>query len=202
MTMTRQDSIHSQPILDLLNIRAHPIPVRNNKENIPAALDWPQNERPDHGGVYAFWWRKGLTDLLTQIENHTVAFHGPGGQDAEVILLTVNECDFNECNGMVPLYIGKTQQSIATRVGQHLLLKTPWSIPRNLGHGMHKRKTTACQVRDRFDRLFHSTEDTRSLLVENLALSWVEIDCWKQRFFFEVYAIGHYRPLFNLDCER
>ena len=57
-------------------------------------------------------------------------------------------------------------------------------------------------MRDRLDRLFHDEADTRKLVVGELALSWVEMDCWKKRFFFEDYAIGYYRPLFNLDCER
>ena len=201
--MPRHDDIHSQPILNLLATRAHPLPVRNGGDGItPVALDWPEGDRPGRPGVYAFWWRRGLDDLWEKIDNRTLVFHGPGGANADEIRLTLEREDFTECEGMVPLYIGKTYQPIAKRVGQHLLLGTARCIPLHEGDRLQARRNAACQVRDRLDRLFHDEADTRKLVVGELALSWVEMDCWKKRFFFEDYAIGYYRPLFNLDCER
>jgi hypothetical protein len=91
-------------------------------------MEWPRGERPNYGGVYAFWWKRGKKHLLETIQNRTIAFHGPGGKKAKDILLDVTPEHFNEIDGRVPLYIGKTHGGktthLAKRVGLHLLLKT------------------------------------------------------------------------------
>jgi hypothetical protein len=65
--------------------------------------------------------------------------------------------------------------------------------------------TTSCQVRDRLDRLFPDLPDTRSLALDNLALSYARIEgtgAFVERFFLEDLAVGMFRPIFNVDSER
>lgn len=179
------------------------IPVRRDSDGVPRHVHWPDDSRPNFGGIYCFWWHRGADDLFQQIENPTVAFHGPGGEERTV---TVQRDHFREIAGKVPLYVGKNhggeKNNLANRIGLHLKLKTPRVVPRDHGHEVQKRLTTTCQVRDRLDRLFDETDDTRELILQNLSLSFVREDDWITRFFLEDLAIGLFRPLFNLDCER
>jgi hypothetical protein len=181
------------------------IPVRSTAGE-PHRLAWPGDRRPDFAGVYAFWWKRGKAHLLATIQNRTVAFHGPGGLNARDELLHLTPDHFGEFDGRVPLYIGKAHcgktACIAKRVGLHLMLQTKRAVPLHRGDERMPRKNTSCQVRDRLDRLLHNEEDPRNLILANLALSFVRVDHWVQRFFLEDLAIGLYRPVFNLDCER
>jgi len=192
----------------LRRIQFHSIPVRRNRDHEPYQLDWTGRRKPDFAGVYAFWWHQGRDHLMQTIQNFVVAFHGPGGISAKDKLLTITAEHFTEFDGRVPLYIGKAhcgkKACIAQRVGQHLLLKTRRAVPISEGHQRRKRMTTSCQLRDRLDRLFDEREDPRNLILENVALSYVEFrpEDWVGRFYLEYLAIGLFRPLFNLDCER
>ena len=185
---------------ELRTIQFDPIPVMEVGGK-PHQLDWPKNRKPDSAGVYAFWWKRGRAHLWKTIQNRTVAFHGVGGLDGKLELLEVTKEHFTEFDGRVPLYIGKSV-SIAPRVGQHLLLQTKRAVPLNKGAEKSKRKTSSCQIRDRMDRLLHHEEDPRKLILDNLALSFIAVEKWETRFFLEDLAVGLYRPLFNLDCER
>jgi hypothetical protein len=182
------------------------IPVQRRASGEPHQLAWPTDSRPDFGGVYAFWWKRGRDHLLATIQNLTIAFHGPGGLNGKEILLQLTPSHFEEVNGRVPLYIGKTHEGetscIAKRVGLHLMLQTKRAVPLHSGKTRAHRKTTSCQVRDRLDRLLDREPDPRNLILENLALSFVRVDDWVTRFFLEDLAIGLYQPLFNIDCER
>jgi hypothetical protein len=177
-----------------------PIPVMEVAGK-PHQLDWSIQNKPDFAGVYAFWWKHGRDHLWKTIQNRTVAFYGVGGENGKLELLKITKEHFTEFDGRVPLYIGKSVR-IAPRIGQHLLLKTKRAVPLNKGADKSKRKTSSCQMRDRMDRLLHHEEDTRDIILKNLALSFVQVDDWVDRFFLEDLAIGLYRPLFNLDCER
>jgi len=53
--------------------------------------------------------------------------------------------------------------------------------------------------------LFPNLEDTRPLVLENLALSYVKLQgrgAFVERFFLEDLAVGLLRPIFNVDSER
>lgn len=181
------------------------IPVRRNSDGVPVQVHWADDDtRPNYGGIYCFWWRHGADDLLSKIQNGSIAFHGPNGVERT---LTVRRDHFREIAGKVPLYVSKNhggeKNNLAHRIGKHLKLKTPRVVaPLGTGHEMNERLTTSCQVRDRLDRLFDETEDTREMIIQNLALSFVREEDWETRFFLEDLAIGLFRPLFNLDCER
>ena len=186
-------------ISDLLTIRESPLPHRGT------ALDWGRatSGRPSFGGVYVFWWRSAAEEFFESLQNRFLHFHGPNG----VALGWDVRCDSLHVaeNGLLPLYVGKNASDIAKRVGLHLKLKTPRTVPGNAVTGVCKRMTTSCQVRDRLDRLFPDLQDTRPLALDNLALSYVKLQgdgAFVDRFFLEDLAVGILRPIFNVDSER
>lgn len=185
-------------ISELLTIRESPLPHRRT------ALDWSQSAygRPSFGGVYVFWWRGNAQQFLDSIENRVLHFCGPNGVPLqwEITHHFLRDAE----NGLLPLYVGKAASDLAGRVGLHLKLKTPRTIPEAVS-GVCARMTTSCQVRDRLDRLFPNEADTRPRALNNLALSYVKIegaDAFVERFFLEDLAVGMLRPIFNVDSER
>jgi len=99
------------------------------------------------------------------------------------------------------VYVGKASD-LAKRIGLHLKLKTSRTVAPGAVNGVCERMTTSCQVRDRLDRLFPNLPDTRSLALDNLALSYARIEAFVERFFLEDLAVGMLRPIFNVDSER
>ncbi len=184
---------------ELLRIREEKIPHRENR------LDWKNaiGGKPGFPGVYAFWWNGSPDSFFRRIGNRTLHFHGPGGKQ---LSWELRQSDLRVAdNGLIPLYVGKNASDISKRIGLHLKLKTPRTVAARAVGGICRRMTTSCQIRDRLDRLFPQSSDTRQLAVENLALSYVRIEgdaAFVKRFFFEDLAIGCLRPLFNVDSER
>ncbi len=186
-------------ISDLLTIKESPLPHRDT------ALDWGKSTsgRPSFGGIYVFWWRSTAEQFFQSLENRSLHFHGPSGVALEwnIRLDSLRVAD----NGLLPLYVGKNASDIAKRVGLHLKLKTPRTVPGKAVNGVCERMTTSCQVRDRLDRLFPSLQDTRQLVLETLALSYAQLQgtgAFVDRFFLEDLAVGQLRPIFNVDSER
>ena len=188
---------------DLLTIIEEEIPIRQTTTSF--RMDWNLSERgkPDFGGIYAFWWRHSAEHFVDSIQNPKLHFHGPGGNPLSYKIdragLTLAD------NGRLPLYVGKAYSSIAKRIGQHMTLGTPRSVPQDQCYGVAGRRTTSCQVRDRLDRLYPYVEDMRAIAIANLSISYVRLDeegDFVSRFFLEDLAIGKLRPLFNLDSER
>jgi hypothetical protein len=105
----------------------------------------------------------------------------------------------------IPLYAGKNADSIAKRIGQHLRLKDGHITPMFEGYRKQIRPTTSCQARAGIEHLFPRMSDTRSLVLDNVGLSWVELDGDEHaanRFYLEDLAIGLMRPILNIDVER
>ena len=184
---------------DLLPIKESPLPHRGT------ALDWNRAAcgRPSFGGVYVFWWREAPEQFLQSLQNRHLHFHGPNGVrlDWEITFDSLRVAE----NGLLPLYVGKNASDIAKRVGLHLKLKTSRTVPAEAVNGVCARMTTSCQVRDRLDRLFPNIPDTRSLALDNLALSYVQLQgagAFVERFYLEDHAVGAFRPIFNVDSER
>ena len=186
-------------ISDLLIIKEQLLPHKD------IALDWRHaaSGRPSFGGVYVFWWRGGAHDFYNSLQNKSLHFHGPNSIALE-LKITLDSLKDAE-NGLLPLYVGKNAADIAKRIGLHLKLKTPRTVEANAVNGICERMTTSCQVRDRLDRLFPNYQDTRTLALNNLALSYVRLDgpvSFVERFFLEDLAVGILRPIFNVDSER
>ena len=76
-----------------------------------------------------------------------------------------------------------------------------------MGGGPRKGRhpTTSCQLRAGIDHLFPNEADTRSMVLQNVGVSFVALpgdDNAANRFYLEDLAIGLMRPPLNVDIER
>ena len=157
---------------------------------------------PSDGGVYAFWWT-GPLEILRDETTRSIVLYGPGGRQVPL------EFD-DEWLGLstrlpVPLYVGKTADDLAHRVGLHLKLKEPRILDLGGSAQKQKRPTTSCQLRAGVDHIFPNERDTRALILDNIGLSYVILDGDEHaahRFYLEDLAIGMMHPPFNVDIER
>jgi hypothetical protein len=158
---------------------------------------------PTTGGVYCFWWTGDTTLLCSSDCCRSLTLAGPNQRPVHV------EFDDDwlgiEAGGPIPLYVGKTADSVASRVGQHLMLKSPRAIPMFTGHAKQPRPTTSCQLRAGIDQLFPQIADTRALVLSNIGISFVSLGGdhhAANRFYLEDLAVGMMRPILNIDVER
>lgn len=163
-----------------------------SKGNLPAA-----------SGVYAFWWTGARSRLRSRKCNRMLELKGPGG--FPVLLRIDDEWLGLKTELPIPLYVGKCAASMSKRVGQHLRLKDKRMF--RLGGGSRKMKapTTSCQLRAGIEHLFPYERDTRTLILDNVGLSFVILDREgnaANRFYLEDLAIGLMKPPFNVDIER
>lgn len=158
---------------------------------------------PARGGVYVFWWTGDLSLLSARDCNRDLILVGP---NARSVHLRIDD----EWLGLstlqpVPLYVGKNADSIASRIGKHLRLKDVRMLPLGGGPNRANRPTTSCQLRAGVEHLFQNCADSRSLVLDNIGLSFVEMDGdihAANRFYLEDLAIGLMRPPLNVDVER
>lgn len=167
---------------------------------ISVARPIPKNK----GGVYAFWWT-GDKEFFKRTINRKLPVKGPGGTNV-TLEIDDNWIDSYE-DGEICLYIGKNNSSIKSRVGQHLRLdsKRDTKVNSKPVSLFRKAVTTSCQLKNGIEKLFPQTEDIRDLILQNISLSFVEMDGEEQalnRFFLEDKAIGEYYPIINMDIER
>ena len=178
----------------LLNIQLPQIPHRGN------SLD--KTEIPDSGGIYCFWWMTEQDPLEDYPFLNPIPSIGPGNN---VVWLPVNDDYFiRTTNGAIPLYVGKTG-CLSKRFGQHLMLGTLKTAVYENYNTPLVRRNSSCQFRHGMDTLFPEINDTKQLTLNNIGVSWVELDGIEnsyQRCFFEHYAISHFKPFFNYDIER
>jgi len=132
------------------------------------------SQLPQKGGVYCFWWTGNAKLLCGADCNRRIELQGPAGR---VVALQLDD----EWLGLqaelpIPLYVGKNADSIAKRVGQHLRLKDVRVTPTFDGYRKQARPTTSCQARAGIEHLFPRMTETRSLVLDNVGLSWVELD--------------------------
>ncbi len=171
--------------------------VASNSRNLkPRSL-------PHEGGVYVFWWT-GDTRLLSGEEcNRNLELAGPAGRSVHLYL-------DDEWLGVatklpIPLYVGKSADDISGRVGQHLRLSYTRMLPIGRGARRAARPTTTCQLRAGVEHLFPSEADTRTLILQNVGLSYVVLSGDQHaanRFYLEDLAVGLLRPPLNVDVER
>ncbi len=158
---------------------------------------------PNSGGVYAFWWTGDRSLFSSEQCNRQIELHGPDGR--AVMLEFDDEWLGLSTDLPIPLYIGKSAANISKRVGQHLRLKSERMLA--LGGSVKKAKppTTTCQLRAGVEHLFPNETDTRTLILENVGLSYVLLDGddnAANRFYLEDLAIGLMRTPINVDIER
>ncbi len=157
---------------------------------------------PRSGGVYAFWWT-GSRAILQSLEcNRKLSLVGPGG--SRVRLEIDDDWLGLDTDLPIPLYVGKTAASIGKRVGLHLMLGKERILPLGKGPDKPRPPTTTCQLRAGVEHLFPNETDSRSLVLENVGLSYTVLhgpaDA-ANRFYLEDLAIGLMRPPLNVDVE-
>lgn len=169
---------------------------------VPNRTSLIANKLPRLGGVYAFWWT-GDIDLLRNQSNRKWLKYGPGGRP---VLIDIDDVWLGLTRGPpFPLYVGKTADSLVKRVGQHLRLKTPRISKPGKRLPDYRPPTTSCQLRDGIEQLFPLAPDSRTIMLENVGLSFVELHSdlhSVNRFYLEDLAIGSLRPPLNVDIER
>ncbi len=162
------------------------------------------NILPNTGAVYVFWWTGSICDFVNDGVNRVIRFKGPNGRPVDVEF-SDEWIDRIQIDGKIPLYVGKTTDSLKNRISQHLQLNTKRGLSLGDLALSEKRKTTSNQVRDRIERMFINEPDTRDLMLKNIGLSYVllhgDLEC-ANRFYLEDKAIGELYPLFNIDIER
>jgi len=127
---------------------------------------------------------------------------GPGRRDIEIRI--DDEWLGLEAGFPIPLYVGKTT-GLRQRVRQHLEVGRQRLLRLGGDARRAERPTTACQLRAGIDHLFPNNPDTRSLVLDSVALSYIVLDGDENsvnRFYLEDYAIGLMKPCLNVDVER
>ncbi|MEK7364866.1 MAG: hypothetical protein AAB016_12930 [candidate division NC10 bacterium] len=158
---------------------------------------------PSSGGVYCYWWSGSRQKLRDKACNREIELVGPGGR--AVRLSFDDEWLGLSTDLPVPLYVGKTADSLFKRLKQHLLLDRPRVTLLFEGQKKQARPTTSCQARAGVEHLFPGVSDTRDLVLDDLGLSYIVLDGDQHaanRFYLEDLAIGLMRPALNIDIER
>jgi len=158
---------------------------------------------PKKGGVYLFWWTGDRSLLRSDRCNRILELPGPG--DRPVRLELDDEWLGLSTDLPIPLYVGKSSASIASRIGQHLRLGDVRMLPLSGTARKAPRPTTSCQLRAGIEHLFPDEPDTRCLVLDNVGLSYVILsgdENSANRFYLEDLAIGLSRAPFNVDIER
>ena len=159
---------------------------------------------PSQGGIYAFWWTGPIEKFINDEVNRNFVFMGPGGKEV-VIEVTDKWIKDILIEGRIPLYVGKTANSLHKRMSLHLQLKSKRILSQGNTAVNEKKKSTTNQIRHGIERMFINEPDTRTLILENIGLSYVILngdDESVNRFYLEDKAIGELLPIFNVDVER
>jgi hypothetical protein len=159
---------------------------------------------PRQGGVYAFWWtggaKQGLNRTWQLTEPRVKGKKKRIPVDLDPRILPIDN------DRVTPLYVGQTAGSLLKRVGLHLMLGFERRVHRPpTRSGLVRPHTSYCQLRHGIEMLFPGVQETRSLLLENVGISYVVLDGDDNavnRFFLEILAIGQLHPPFNIEVAR
>ena len=198
-----------QPITDLL------VEVKNKNgvlhKKYPSGwkykriVDDQQFKDIEQGGVYVFWWLKNSDECLNPLFSpdceRKYELQGKkvvGTTDIieyHPIEIEITDAWLSKYQGHIPLYVGKSADSILKRMLLHL----------RINKDKYKGKSTSDQLRRGIERLFENHPNTADLIVKHVGFSYINLhgkDEVVNRFYLEDYAIGKLQPLFNVDVER
>lgn len=157
------------------------------------------------GGVYVFWWLNNSIESLEPFNWKTCSrkytLQGKkitgqsGSNDYHQIEIDISDSWLEKYKGHIPLYVGKSADSILRRMSLHL----------QINQTKYRRKSTSDQLRRGIERLFMLHPNTADLIVNHVGYSFINLhgqDEVVNRFYLEDYAIGRLMPLFNIDIER
>lgn len=163
----------------------------------------PTGKLPAQGAVYCFWWTGPLDVLASEACNRLIELAGPAGRP---VAIHIDDEWLGLGAGLpIPLYVGKTADSLIKRVRQHIRITDVRTTPLFEGSRKQPRPTTSCQLRAGVEHLFPQMSDTRALILDNVGLSFVTLhgdEHAANRFYLEDYAVGLMRPALNIDIER
>lgn len=197
-----------RPINDLL------IEVKNKNgtlhKNYPSGWKYkrivedPLLKGIEQGGVYVFWWLNNSAESLQPFyapyceRKYTLQGKkviGTGSIEYHPIEIEITDAWLSQYKGNIPLYVGKSADSILKRMLLHL----------QINKEKYKGKSTSDQLRRGIERLFKNHPNTADLIVKNVGFSFINLHGPEHvinRFYLEDYAIGKLMPLFNVDVER
>lgn len=168
-------------------------------------LDNPLLKDIEQGGIYVFWWLNNGSESLNPLfaPNCTRKYMLKGkrvigttmAEDYHSIEVEITDAWLRQYKGNIPLYVGKSADSILKRMLLHL----------QINKVKYEGKSTADQLRRGIERLFKDHPNTASLIVKHVGFSYINLhgqDDVINRFYLEDYAIGKLMPLFNIDIER
>ncbi|HAF0292490.1 TPA: hypothetical protein G9C53_004880 [Salmonella enterica subsp. enterica serovar Typhimurium var. 5-] len=198
-----------RPITEIINT----IRNRNGAFHKKYSSSWKMKSPDDsslpihinQGGVYVFWWMGNSVEssdpLLGPMCTRSYKLQGtkiPGKSNSEEyhqIEIDINDNWLERYKGNIPLYVGKSAESILKRMSLHLQINQP----------KYRSRSTSDQLRRGIERLFCSHTNTTDLIVQHVGYSFITLhgqDNVVNRFYLENYAIGKLMPLFNIDIER
>ena len=149
--------------------------------------------------VYCFWWLADKKILFNS--DRKIQLKGPGNKFVELKY----EIWFPAELTYIPLYVGKTTK-LKSRISKHLLLKSSGRVHgKPVDYKKTKPKNSSCQLRFGIEHIFPNIEKPKDFILKNIGLSFIEVDgenAVSRRFYLEDFAIGYFKPWFNLDSER
>jgi hypothetical protein len=169
-----------------------------NKSSITSA------ELPQEGGIYVFWWIGDIEEFKKKSNRHLILSGRKKNQEQIKICIEITDQWLDILEDKICLYVGKTS-SIQNRIGKHLQLSLERQYP--LGEKIFNEpvKTTSGQLRRGIEELFLVEDNIRTLMLENIGLSYLILDGDQNaanRFYLEDRAIGEFFPIINVDVER
>ncbi|WP_416150252.1 hypothetical protein ACM26V_04495 [Salipaludibacillus sp. HK11] len=199
-----------RPITDILETKSNKDGTPHKKYpsgwKLKASLDPSLPKGINQGGIYVFWWLKdpkenGLDPLYGSTCSRVYTLQGKkitGKTSSEAfhqIDINITDSWLESYNGHIPLYVGKSADSIFKRMDLHL----------KINRDKYRGKSTSDQLRRGIERLFCEHSNTADLIVKHLGYSFISLHGQEDvvnRFYLEDYAIGKLLPLFNIDIER
>jgi hypothetical protein len=159
----------------------------------------------NYGGIYVFYWLNNSLESLKPFREPTCSrkytlqgkmITGQNKSDSyHQVEIDISDSWLEKYNGHIPLYVGKSADSILKRMSLHLQINQP----------KYRGKSTSDQLRRGFERLFFQHPNTADLIINHVGYSFINLhgqDEVVNRFYLEDYAIGKLMPLFNVDIER
>jgi hypothetical protein len=154
---------------------------------------------PSSGAVYMFWWSGRNEKFFMKDNNHILLYRGPNQREVN-INFNYDWLQSIELHSGIPLYAGKTADCVHKRIAQHLQLGTQRGLSLGRDCLIEKRLTTSNQLRDRIERIFIDEKDTRNIILENVGVTFMELDGDEEavtRFYLAV--VSHLRVLKSLE---
>lgn len=143
--------------------------------------------------MYVFWWTGSISDFVNDGVNRVIRFKGPNGRPVDVEF-SDDWIERIQIDGKIPLYVGKTADSLQKRISLHLQLKTKRGL--SLGgccfsrNGSKTRMKKDLWVAQVFMTMFRSypqdkpvlrlevAADMDSLRFGNFQLNERQLTCW------------------------